>query len=300
MSNPRRPPTTSSRRTTALEELKRSQQRSRRGRLLIAAGLVTAIVLIATALVVTGLNREPATPKPSTVASGAVISAVTTIPVSTLNRVGAGTSTNHPSPIEAPALTQDGKPRVLYVGAEFCPFCAAQRWAVVAAMARFGTFTGLGQTTSATDDVYPDTATLSFHGSTYTSRYLSFTGVETTSNKRRGNGYAPLDTLTPADQELLATYNAPPYVKGQGGSIPFMDLGGTFVSSGASYDPQLLAGKTHGQIGKALADPDSTIARAIDGAANVYTAALCTLTDGQPGTVCRSAGVRAAAQVIQQ
>ena len=268
--------------------------------MLIAAGMVAAIVLVATALVVTGLNRRPSTSAPSTTANAAVISAVTTVPVSTFDQVGVGTSNNHPSPIDAPALTRNGKPRVLYVGAEFCPFCAAQRWAVVAAMARFGTFTGLGQTTSASDDVYPDTATLSFHGSTYTSRYLSFTGVETTSNKRQGNGYAALDTLTPADNKLFTTYNAPPYVKGQGGSIPFIDLGGTFVSSGASYDPQLLAGKTHPQIAHALTDPRSTLARAIDGTANVYAAALCELTRNQPVAVCGSAGVRAATPVLQQ
>jgi len=31
------------------------------------------------------------------------------------------------------------------------------------------------------------------------------------------------------------------------------------------------------------------------GAANVITAAICTLTHGQPGSVCQSSGVKAAA-----
>ena len=65
-----------------------------------------------------------------------------------------------------------GKPRVLYVGAEYCPYCAAQRWAVAAALSRFGTFADLSETASATDDIHPDTATLSFHGSSYTSEYV--------------------------------------------------------------------------------------------------------------------------------
>ena len=45
----------------------------------------------------------------------------------------------------------------------------------------------------------------------------------------------------------------------------------------------------------AIHDPSSPVATAIDGAANVITAAICTLTHGQPGGVCRSAGVKAAA-----
>lgn len=106
----------------------------------------------------------------------------------------------------------------------------------MAALARFGTFTDLPRRPSATDDIYPDTATLSFHGSSYASEYLSFTGVETSTNKRQGDGYAPLDALTPEDAKLVETYNAPPYVQQQG-SISSVHLGGAFVSSGASFDP---------------------------------------------------------------
>jgi hypothetical protein len=41
-------------------------------------------------------------------------------------------------------------------------------------------------------------------------------------------------------------------------------------------------------------DPSSAVAKDIDGAANVITAAICSLTSGQPAAVCHSAGVRAA------
>ncbi len=37
----------------------------------------------------------------------------------------------------------DGKPEVLFVGAEFCPFCAAERWPLIVALSRFGRFTAL-------------------------------------------------------------------------------------------------------------------------------------------------------------
>jgi hypothetical protein len=61
-----------------------------------------------------------------------------------------------------------GKPLVVYIGAEYCPFCAAQRWPLVVALSRFGTFSGLSVTRSASEDVFPDTATLSFHSASYT------------------------------------------------------------------------------------------------------------------------------------
>ena len=114
----------------------------------------------------------------------------------------------------------------------------------------------------------PNTPTLSFHGSTFTSQYLAFTGVETTTNEQVNGQYAPLDTPTAEDQKTFDTYNAPPYVK-TGGSIPFIDLGGKFVSSGATYSPEILAGKTQAEVADALKDPSNPIAKAVIGSANV-------------------------------
>ena len=180
----------------------------------------------------------------------------------------------------AEAITADGKPRVLYVGAEYCPFCAAERWAMVAALSRFGTFSNLGITSSSASDTDPNTATLSFHGATYTSDSLSFTGYETTTNQQQADGsYPTLDTPSTADKALVTKYDAPPFVTPDSkGSIPFVDIGGKYVISGASYDPAMLAGKTHQQIADAMADPTSDIAKAIDGTANVITAAICQIT----------------------
>ena len=147
-------------------------------------------------------------------------------------------------------------------------------------------------TTSAHDDVYPDTATLSFHGATYTSDYLTFAGYETTTRTRQ-----PLDTLSPADAKTESTYNTEQYV-GSNGGIPFLDIGGSFASSGASYNPEVLAGKSQKQIAQALADPDSPIAKAVDGSANLITARLCQATDQQPSQVCTSPGVQQAAKAL--
>jgi hypothetical protein len=141
---------------------------------------------------------------------------------------------------------------------------------------------------------------LSFHGATYSSDYLSFTGVETSGRTKVNGQYATLDNLTAADQKTFETYDQPPYINGSAGSIPFLDLGGSFISSGASFDPQLLAGMSHRQIAIALSDPTSPVAKAVDGSANVLTAALCEVTGQQPSAVCTAPGVAAAAKSLAQ
>jgi hypothetical protein len=281
---------------------------ARRRRVLLAGGSIGLVLVLLVALVVAkaaglgsgGSSSGPSTSAQAGAASAAVVRAVTGVPAMTLDEVGAGDVQAVPRKVDAPALTASGKPKVLYVGAEYCPFCAAQRWPVVVALSRFGTWTGLGQTTSASDDVYPGTSTLSFHGATYSSDYISFTGVETSGRTRVNGQYTKLDQLTSADTKTFQTYDQPPYTTGSAGGIPFLDLGGSFVSSGASYDPQLLAGKSHRQIAAALSDPTSPVAKAVDGSANVLTAALCEVTGQQPTAVCTAPGVVSATKKLAQ
>ncbi len=282
-------------------QIRAEQQRAeQRRRLLLAGAAIVVVLVIVVSLVVAKLTGagENAAATPSGKASAEVVSALQSVPTSTLDKIGTGTAKAGPKKIDAPALTQGGKPRVLYVGAEYCPYCAAERWPMAVALARFGSFTGLGSTTSAADDVYANTPTLSFHGATYTSPYIAFTGVETTTNKKVGNSYVPLDTLSATDQKVFDTYNKPPYVSGQGGAIPFVDIGGTYVSAGATYGPDLLAGKTHEQVAAALKAPSSDIAQAVDGSANLFTAAICQTTNNKPAKVCTSSGVTKAASAL--
>jgi hypothetical protein len=284
---------------TRLAEVRAAQaQQDRRRRLVIAIGAICAVLVIAGGLVAlraAGVGGNSSTGSAATAASPQVLSAVSDVPSSVLDSVGAGDAKAFPRSIQAPALTADGKPRVLYVGAEYCPYCAAQRWAVAVALSRFGSWSGLGQTHSSSSDVFPNTPTLSFHDAHYTSRYLSFTGYETTTNKLEGNQYQPLDTVSPADQKIFETYDQPPYTEGSGG-IPFLDIGGSYALSGASFSPQILAGMTQKQVAAALSNPASPVAKAVDGAANALTAAICNVTNGFPGGVCDTPGVRAAAQ----
>lgn len=275
-------------------EQAREQQRRRR---LVLVVVPLAVVLVAVAALVVVRLTGPGSSKAQTAtgsADGGVIAGVTSVPAGVLDQVGVGSMTSPPKAFSGSALTSDGKPKILYVGAEYCPYCAAERWAVVVALSRFGTFSGLGQTASSASDVYPSTPTLSFHGATYTSKTIAFTGVETENGARE-----PLDSLSAEDQQTFSTYDAPPYVPAASeGSIPFVDIGGTYMISGASYDPQVLAGKTHQQVATALSDPSSEIAKGVNGTANAITAAICATTNNQPSTVCSSAGVQAAAKTL--
>jgi hypothetical protein len=106
--------------------------------------LLSVVALVTYALTHVSSPTAPVTPA---VTSPAVLAALSTVPESTFDAVGvtvAGTTLTAPHLVAGPApFTVGGKPDVLFVGAEFCPFCAAERWPMVVALARFGRFTEL-------------------------------------------------------------------------------------------------------------------------------------------------------------
>ena len=236
----------------------------------------------------TTIPTAGSTPSSSRPAPAALVAHVASVPVGALDVVGAGSVARLSIGLPGPELTEGGKPRVVWIGAEYCPFCAAERWPLTVALARFGTFSDLRVTSSAAvspqgaAEVFPDTQTFSFHGSTYTSGYLAFDSVEQTNR-----AYRPLDVATPEEQMLLQTFDAPPYVPAGGaGSIPFVDLANKQPISGATFSPAVLQGVSADNIAQALSDPNNDIAKAVDGTANLLTAQICTLTNEQPANVC--------------
>jgi Domain of unknown function (DUF929) len=168
------------------------------------------------------------------------------------------------------------------MGAEYCPYCAAQRWALVSALSRFGTFTGLTTTHSSSTDADPNTPTFTFYGSTYTSKYINFTSVEETTNVPNGSGgYTTLQTPTSAEAAVGQAYDPQ-------GAIPFIDFGNKYVQVGnlSPLSPTLLAGKTWAQVGAAMANPTSSLGEAVIADANYATAAICKMTNNLPATAC--------------
>jgi hypothetical protein len=267
-----------------------AQRAERRRRVFITAGSILAVVVVVVVFIVIKATNKPASSSASASSPGgaalpaSVAKNLTTVPASTLTAVGPGTAyAKSVTSISGAPLTANGKPEVLYIGAEYCPYCATERWAMVVALSRFGTFSGLHGIYSSSTDTPASVPTVTFYKSTYTSPYLTFTPVETTTQDRN----TPLQTPTAAQQALLNKYDAPPYVSAQSkGAIPFIDFGNKYLVSGAQYNPAVLAGMTWSQVAAALKDPASPVAKGANGAANLLTAAICKLTNNQPSNVC--------------
>ena len=268
--------------------------------MLLISGAAALVIVIVVVLVVIKLNAKP--PAASTSSNGptgaalsSVIADTTSVPVSTLEKIGAGSVTNPPAKISGTPLTSGGKPEMLYIGAEYCPYCAFERWGMIVALSRFGTFSGLSTVHSGNipGEVYPNTPTWTFYKSTYTSKYLAFTPIEETTNIAASNGgYTPLQTPTAAQQAILAKYDAPPYVPAADkGAIPFVYFGGHYLITGASVatGSALLDGKSWATIASSLKNPSDPVAQAVGGTANYITAAICGMNGNQPASVCTPA-----------
>ncbi len=288
-------------RTFGTVDSRRQDQRRRahRQRVFTVAGATAAVLAIVGVMVLVSSLRGtartgpapaasgpvPTTSAPRMPAPGQVVDDATHVPVAAYDAVGAGTVISSPFKISGDPLTVDGKPQVFYYGAEYCPYCAAERWGVVTALSRFGTWTNLQSTTSASQDVFPGTPTFSFYRAKYTSQYIAFDAVEIETNQRSGDGYQKLETPSVAQNALVTKYDTQ-------GSIPFIDFGNKFMISGATYDPQVLQGKSIDEIAASLKDPSTDISKSVLGAANQMTAAICEMTDGKPGTVCDAPAIR--------
>jgi hypothetical protein len=292
------------------EAERRAEQRKR---IYLAGGSILVVAIVVVAFVLIKLNSSSGTAPtasngPTGTALTAVTKQVTGIPTSVTDKVADGgvnsgifiaatTSSaiqsaaselgSYYATVNGAALTANGKPELLFLGGEYCPYCAAERWAMVNALSRFGTFTGLTTTHSSTSDVYPDTPTFTFSKAKYTSNYLTFTSVEEYANYRQGNSsnsntpYVTLQTATTAESALEAAYDPT-------GAIPFLDFGNKYVEVGnlSPLSPSMLAGKTWAQVAAAMNDPSSSLGKALVGNANFITAGICKLTNNQPVSAC--------------
>jgi len=270
---------------------------------LVTWAFVILILLIVVVLLIVKITRGTTTvqPPPVAPAASAVVRAATSVPDTVFDAVGASQPTDPGQAVLSgqPALTIGGRPAVVYVGAEFCPYCAAERWALVTALGRFGTFAHLGATTSSNAEVFPGTPTFTFDGTTYRSRYVTFAAVEEFGDQPSVTapaGFPRLHQPTPIEWALVRRYDTEPFVPGAG-TLPFVDVDNRLVVSGAGigFSPGVFQGRSMAQISDDLSNPSASDAEAVLGAANRISAAICTATDGQPRSVCRSPGVRAGA-----
>lgn len=281
---------------------------------LIAWGAVGLVVVIIVALVVIkivgGSGPTQSSHQAVLPASSQLVKEVTTISPSVFDTVGTGIPSQFvgTKPIVIagqPSLSLQGKsPSVLYYGAEYCPFCAAERWSIAVALARFGTWAGLQTTASGLLD--GDYSTITFSKARFTSPFVNFASIEACTNVVDPNvagcsGYTHLQNPTNEEQAVLARYASSSFVPGntQGVAFPYVDVDNKVLYSGSTYQPGILTGLTQAEIGSSLSDASNPLTQAIVGTANYLTASICAGTGNKPSNVCASKGVRAAAQALR-
>jgi hypothetical protein len=269
-----------------------------------AWGAVVVILVGVVALIVYALTGPPASPGVvhRVQTSDAVVSALHQVPTPVFDSVGVTAAFPLAVPTVLtgqPPLNVSGKPEILFVGADFCPFCAAERWPLIVALSRFGRFTTLHNVQSAQLSVFPGIQTFSFVGTSYSSRYLVFTGVELYSDSVDSHGaFTQIATLTPAQSALVDRYGAG---AGQGprtGTFPFVDIDNLMVTSTSGFSPGVLEGHTQSAIAGDLSQPKNPVGQVIVASANYLTAGICRATEQQPAPVCASEGVRSAAHAL--
>jgi hypothetical protein len=289
-------------------------------------GIVIVIAAVFIVIAVSGGGSKSSKTSASGVASGQdpvaasvtqMVDPVATIPLSVYNSVGVyGQSLPQTVTKDQTPLRRDSRPDALYIGAEYCPYCAMTRWSIVAAFSRFGTFTNLKMTSSANDD--GNIPTFSFLGSTYTSPYFVFSpyeGLDRDQNTLQAEPSWATALYTKYDGNEQTDVAATPF-NPSGVGIPFLDFGNKLVSAGAPgfLDPVFNALEGGGPasttaaaaaiIASSMHNPSTAEASAIGAKylvalANYLSADVCTIDGGKPASVCGSSGVMAALAQIK-
>lgn len=271
----------------------------------LTVGVVGVVIVVVIVLVTLNLTTAPkgAQAPPVQPAPSALVKDVTSIPGSVFDTVGDPSVPllSTPSLIkDGPVLEVRGLPAVVWVGALFCPACAAERWSLVIALGRFGTFEKLYSTTSASTEVFPNTPTFSLDGAVYESSDLALAAVEEYGNEpstKAPAGYVHLASPNSVEKSSIRAYDKEPWA--QSGVLPFVDVANRMVLSGASFTPGLLHGLSMQQIVFDLTQrPGNQVTRALIGAANQITAAICTVIANPPASVCSSPAVKLTSRLV--
>jgi hypothetical protein len=259
----------------------REEQRRRAFRIL---SVVVVVVLVGAGIAVVALTHKSGSNiSDRAAASPSVVKAVTTVSDATLTKINTGNVATLPTAVTGnePPLTANGKPELLYIGAEFCPYCAVERWSLAEALSKFGTLSNVGEVHSAVDD--GNYASLDFYKAGYTSKYLTFTPVEAEDRNSK-------------QLQKPSSTQAALWLKLSNGSegFPFIDFGNKLdLAANAPLDPSVLGTSTQQQIASQLNNPSSKIAQTIGGGANDDIASICAMTNNQPSTVCSTPTISA-------
>lgn len=176
---------------------------------------------------------------------------------------------------------QGRKPVLLFVSAQYCPFCGAERWSIVKALARFGTWSNLTSgRSSAGQSGFGAIPTYDLLTAQYQSRYVVFDHKDVADNAGR-----PLQTLSPNEQNLFNRYDP-------SGGIPLVYIDG-YAMSGSGYSPAELQGNTFTTVQHGLQqNGNAAYVHDINGEANLLTALLCKADSNRPATTCTNPSIR--------
>jgi len=174
-------------------------------------------------------------------------------------------------------MRRGGKLFVFFMGAEYCPYCAAERWAIVRSLQKFGQWDGLKQTISAArDEPFLNLPTYDFTKATYTSPHIEFVAREIQDRE-----FKPLDKILKTEEKLLRKFNPKK-------EIPFLLIGGRYAQIGSGFTPKIFIGHTFRQTETELKKAESEIRKTIDEEANIISALLC--VSGLPPELCKETG----------
>ena len=269
----------------------------------LALGLIIVAICLLGALVLVRDNSGPDTS--STVetfnpAPSSLLSTLSSVPASVYDTIGVSSPT---APVLAPQPAGSGTapmwlaaadggpplPVVFFYGAEFAPYAAVQRWPLVLALSRFGTFKQLGLMQSSPTTAFANLSTFTFWNASYSSKYLILESVERYSALNpTGARYLNLER---PDAQQAAAINS----DGAGANtFALLDVANRYVLNGASFAPSVLAGMSQNQIAGVLDTPASPLTQAVVTAANEITATISAADGDKPDAVCKSRGVVAA------
>jgi hypothetical protein len=274
----------------------------------LALGLIVIAIILLGALVLVRDNSGPSTT--STVetfspAPSSLVATMTSVPASVYDDVGVSSPAN---PVQAPQPTGSGTaplwlatagdgpplPVVFFYGAEFAPYAAVQRWPLILALSRFGTFNQLGLMQSSASTAFANLSTFTFWNVSYTSKYLFLESVERYSSLNpTGGRYLTLQKPDAKQAAAIASYGQ------TADTFALTDVANRYVLNGASFAPGVLAGLSQSQIAGDLVTPASPLTQAVVAAANQITASICAVDNDKPGAVCHSRAVTTADQEMK-
>ncbi len=251
----------------------KARQAARRKRFAfrVGGGLLAAAVLAGAVFLALRGNATSISEHAVAASLGKPTSDIPSPPTGQFNHVGA-------------PLYQGSKPELLFIGAQYCPHCAGQRWAIVKALNQFGTFSNV--TSSANDDA--TIPTFDLHDATYTSKYVAFVPRDL-----EDRSHNPLDTLSSDEQSLFNQYDP-------SGGIPMVLVGG-YALVGDGYNLSVIQGKSFNTVQHALQrdDASNALVPAINSEANSITAFICHADGMQPHSVCNRPVIRSIVSHLQ-